>query len=320
MKKYILLLISCILISYVYFAKIYSTKVIEPGTNEIKTNELTQNKNVEPPIIIDEDIIEPTKVKEQVKVDIKIKEKKDLEAITAEAYMVGDLISGKIYLESNSEKVFPIASLSKFFTAIVATNIMDLKSKVTITQPMLEAYGEAGNLVKGEVYTVEELLYPMLLESSNDAAEAIAQSYGYDKFIGFMNSIALEIGMKHTSFKDASGLNSGNVSNIRDLFILSKYYFDNEKKILEITKQKDFAIATTTDHGFHKYISINPFVVYEPFIGGKTGRTKEAKESMISLFNVEMGTSTRPVAVILLRSSIGEREMDTEKVLIKVMN
>lgn len=240
---------------------------------------------------------------------------RDPNAISAETYLVGNLKTGETYISFNPDKVFPIASLSKLFTALVSLHDIDPSTEITITQSMLDAYGDAGRLVKDEKLTVHELLYPLLLESSNDAAEAIAQSFGYAEFISAMNLFASENGMKKTSFKDASGLSPGNVSNAENLFKFAQYLFDHEKDLLEITKEKEKILATTTDHGYHRFVSINPFVFYEPFIGGKTGRTDEAKESMITLLNYEIASKTYPIAIIVLRSDYGERSPDTEKIL-----
>jgi D-alanyl-D-alanine carboxypeptidase len=239
----------------------------------------------------------------------------DPNLITSESYIVGNLKTDEIYLNFNSDKIFPIASLSKLFTALVADHIISTSTKITITKNMTNAIGDAGHLIIDEKFTANELLYPLLLESSNDAAEAIAQSFGYEKFIKNMNDFALEIGMNNTSFKDASGLNSENVSNSLDLFTLSKYFYKNEKDLLGITRTKEIVFATTTDHGYHHFFSINPFVFYKPFIGGKTGRTEEAKESMITMLNMEINGNTYPISIIVLRSKYGERETDTEKIL-----
>jgi D-alanyl-D-alanine carboxypeptidase len=136
-----------------------------------------------------------------------------------------------------------------------------------------------------------------------------------------MNGFAKEIGLNDTSFRDASGLSSLNISNADNLFILAKYIYQNDKELLSKTRLSEMTLATTTDHNFHHFISINPFTPYAPFIGGKTGRTKEAKESMVSLFNYQLNnnsTSTLPIAVIILRSEFGEREMDTERILEKL--
>ena len=241
----------------------------------------------------------------------------DINSITAEAYLVGNLETGEKYVSFNPDAVFPIASLSKLFTAIIADQNISSTTKITITQQMVDTFGDAGHLVKDEKFTVQELLYPLLLESSNDTAEAYAQFFGYDKFIKKMNDFVKKIGMSSTTFRDASGLSSANISNADDLFIFAKYLYKNQPALLEITRKTDFDLATSSEHGFHHFVSINPFVGYEPFIGGKTGRTVEAKESMVSLFKTKQGTTTYPVAVIILRSEFGEREIDTENVLDK---
>lgn len=235
--------------------------------------------------------------------------------VSAEAYLVANLETGKIYVDHNSRQVFPIASLSKLVTALVALHSMQTEQKVTVTQSMLDAYGEAGHLVLGESFTVSELFYPLLLESSNDAAEAIAQSYGYDSFIQKMNEFARELGMTVTFFKDASGLNPGNVSNARDLFTLARYVYGNEKPLLELTRQVAYSVGSTTDHGLHIWHTINPFPFDPHFIGGKTGRTDEAKESMISLFKYTTGGKTYPIAILVLRSDFSAREVDSSVLL-----
>jgi D-alanyl-D-alanine carboxypeptidase len=239
--------------------------------------------------------------------------------ITAESYLVGNLETGEIYVSHDPEHVFPIASVSKLFTALIARHVTDPEKKITITQPMLDAYGDAGHLVLDEVFTPDELLYPLVLESSNDAAEAFAQAYGYPEFIEEMNAFAEEIDMNKTSFKDASGLNPGNSSNAKDLFTLTQYLYKNEKPLLEATSKIEMSVATTSDHEAHRWISINPLSKNPYFIGGKTGRTNEALESMVSLFSYPSKGETYPIAIIVLRSSFREREIDTGKLFAKFM-
>ncbi len=314
-KRFLLIICIVIVLSALIFQiseeqKVKRTQVIEPllrGNNNI---------TFEPPLLKEEEIqIEKPIDKKPTPAVIK----RDLDKITAEAYLVGNVQTGEVYISSNSSKVFPIASLSKLFTALIATHHLDPNNKITITDKMLEPFGDAGHLVKGEKFTVDELLYPLLLESSNDAADAYAESFGYEEFVSLMNGFAKEIGLNNSSFKDASGLSSLNISNADDLFLLAKYIYQNDKGLLSKTRLSEMILATTTDHNFHHFISINPFTPYEPFIGGKTGRTKEAKESMVSLFNYQLNnsTTTLPIAVVILRSEFGEREMDTERILEK---
>ncbi len=232
--------------------------------------------------------------------------------ISAEAYLVKNLDTGQVYSSYNNRRVFPIASLSKLVTAVVAMKNIPANTKITITQEMLDSgYGEAGKMSAGEIFTVPELLYPLLLESSNDAAEALAKHYGYAEFIRKMNIFAAELGMSVTTFRDASGLSSGNTSNADNLFILAQYLYIKNKPILELTKTKTMILASTTEHSIHIFNTINPFPFDPNFIGGKTGRTNEAKESMISLFRYEHEGISYPVAVIVLRSDFKIREIDS---------
>jgi D-alanyl-D-alanine carboxypeptidase len=231
--------------------------------------------------------------------------------VSAEAYLVANLDTGEIYSEYNPKSVFPIASLTKLVTALVTMKNIPPDQKITITQSMLDSYGEAGGLMLGETFTASDLVYPLLLESSNDSAEALAQSYGYGDFIAKMNAFVKEIGMSYTVFRDVSGLSPGNVSNTKDLLILARYLYTSEPSLLTLTKEISMKVATTTDHGFHKWNTINPFPLDPHFIGGKTGRTLEAKESMISLFRYEYNGISYPVVIIVLRSDFKVRELDS---------
>ncbi len=235
--------------------------------------------------------------------------------ITAESYLVGNLKTGEVYLQLNPDKVAPIASVSKLYTALVVSHLFDQDKEIVISETALNAYGESGGLVLDEKFMPKELLYALLLVSSNDAAEAFAESFGSTQFMSNMNGFAQEIGMHNTYFKDPSGLSPHNVSNANDLFALSKYLYTSEREILNISKTPSIDIATTTSHGSHYYKNINPFTVYSYFSGGKTGRTVEAKEAMVSIFDQTVDGITYPIAVIILRSDLGEREMNTEKLL-----
>jgi D-alanyl-D-alanine endopeptidase (penicillin-binding protein 7) len=232
--------------------------------------------------------------------------------VSAQAYLVANLDTGEIYSQFNADRIYPIASLSKLVTALVALHSIEPDRQMTVTESMLETgYGEAGHLVAGEKFTVSELLYPMLLESSNDAAQVFAENYGYNAFILKMNGFARSLNMNSTSFKDPSGLSSGNSSTARDLFTLAQNLYRTEESLLKMTRQLAYSVSTTTDHGAHLWKTINPFPLDPHFIGGKTGRTNEAKESMVSLFRYEHDGVTYPVAIIVLRSDFSVREIDS---------
>lgn len=318
-SRYILLLSIIIIIIAIVFR--VQERIIDQNLKtkiELNNPTPTTNNVINKDILLEKDI-PPKEVVKKTPTVVPVVAR-DPNAISAEAYLIGDLDTGKVYLQFNSNKVYPIASLSKLFTALVSRHVLDQEKNLTVTEEILKTNGDAGHLVKDEIFTAEELLYPLLMESSNDAAEVLAQSFGYTDFINQMNSLASELGMTSTKFKDASGLNSQNISNAKDLFTLALYLYKYEPTLLEITKQKEFDLATTTEHQSHHFVSINPFVVYTHFIGGKTGRTSEAKESMVSLFTYPENVTIRNIAVISLRSDFGEREMDTEKLIEKFLN
>ena len=235
--------------------------------------------------------------------------------ISAESYLVANLQTGERYIEHNTGKVFPIASVSKLYTSLVVHHLFKDDQVIAITQSMLDSYGDAGKLVLNEKFTPDELLHALLLESSNDAAVAFAESFGYKDFIKEMNGFADEIGMHHTSFNDPSGLSPLNSSSVDDLFTLSKYLYESESGLLKISRTDTYDLASSTDHGKHHFNNINPFSRNAEFVGGKTGRTNEAKEAMVSIFDHVVNGKKYPIVVILLRSEFGEREENTVKLL-----
>ncbi len=232
--------------------------------------------------------------------------------LTARAYLVGNIETGKIYLELASDRVLPVASMSKLVTAFVATDMMPLDTVISISSSTLSLPQDSSNLMVGERFTLGEILQPLLLSSSNVAAEAIAESSGNRiHFLDMMSSYAWEIGMPKSYFADPSGINPHNAASARDLFELSKYLVHSRPDILAITRNAESPVATTTEHGGHLVASTHPFVRDPRFIGGKTGRTEEAGETMMTILTI----NNEPIVVIILGSSYGAREGDTRILL-----
>ncbi|MDE2037887.1 MAG: D-alanyl-D-alanine carboxypeptidase [Patescibacteria group bacterium] len=230
------------------------------------------------------------------------------DTVTADAYLVGDLATGKIYLQKDPDAVMPIASMSKLVTAIVATDTMSPTTTVEVTEPETEVYPDPSNLQAGEKFSMKELLYPLLLDSSNVAAEALASSTDRAHFLNLMNGYAWEIGMSHSYFGDPSGLSPHNQASASDFFKLARYVYSSRPDLFQITRIPSVSVATTSDHGAHAFDSIHPFVRDPRFIGGKTGHTDEAGDTMLTVLRLH----GRPIAVIVLHSLTGERAHDTE--------
>jgi D-alanyl-D-alanine carboxypeptidase len=233
--------------------------------------------------------------------------------ITAKAYVVGNVMTGHVYLSSNAATVMPVASMSKLITTIAATDNMSPTTTITITPSEMDVPPDGSNLQAGETFTLKELLYPLLLDSSNVAAEAIASSSDRNGFLVLMSSYAWEVGMPTAYFADPSGINPHNHASADDMFALAKYLYVYRPDILAITRIAHEGVATTTEHGSHVFDSIHPFVNDPRFIGGKTGRTPEAGETMMTI--LRMGS--QPIAFIIMGSDYGRREADTNLLIQK---
>lgn len=229
--------------------------------------------------------------------------------VGAEAYLVGDLDTGEIILAKSQDKRFPIASISKLMTALVSKETQNQEEIFKIAKQAVATEGENGNLRTNESIKTGDILYPLLMESSNDAAEAIAIHGKRDVFIQKMNERAQELGLKNTSFKDPSGLSPENQSTTSDLFILARYIKEKSRDILEITTKRSYKSEK------HVWFSNNQFVKEEGYTGGKSGFIDESKQTVVSTFSLPLASNLAPrnIAIALLRSN--DRHKDVESIL-----
>lgn len=232
--------------------------------------------------------------------------------ITARAYLVGDVMTNEIYLQKNKSAVLPVASMSKLITAFAALDSMPASTIIEITPAETAVASDSSRISAGESFSISELMYPLLLSSSNVAAEALASSSDRIKFLTLMSSYAWEVGMPSTFFADPSGLSPRNLSTAEDFFALAKYLYKSRPDILAVTRTPEAKTATTSEHGAHDFINIHPFVRSPDFLGGKTGHTTEAKDTMLTIMRV----ANRPIAIIVLASD--NRKKDTDYLLASI--
>lgn len=241
---------------------------------------------------------------------------KDLPKLSAESYLVGDIETGEIIMQKNEDEEFPIASVSKLMTAVVAKESLDIHRYATVSQGSYNTYGSEGELKLGEKILLSDLMYPLLIESSNDAAEVIANDYGRDAFLILMNQKAATIGMTHTSYEDPSGLSPDNKSSVVDLFRLGKYIKENHPDIFDMTRVKQYSTLK------HSWKNLNAMLSYENFAGGKNGFIDQAKKTTVATFEIPFTISDedgakkierRTFAIVLLRSD--DRNADITSLL-----
>ena len=228
--------------------------------------------------------------------------------IMAKAYLVGDLNTGEIIISKNQDQKSPMASVSKLMTAYVSTQIAPKDDTVTISKKALETQGTNGELKLGQKIKTTDILYPLLLESSNDAAEAIAEHFGRDIFISKMNQQAQNLQMLSTSYEDPSGLSPQNQSTVSDLFKLAGYVKQNKPELFQITTKRSISNKKQT------WSNISQFLGDAGYLGGKSGFTNAARQTVISLFSLPLSEKGyRPVAITLL--STPDRHKDVENIL-----
>jgi len=224
----------------------------------------------------------------------------NLPQVSANQYLVADLDNNYVFLEKGADQIVPIASLTKLVTALVASEYINLDKPITISAGML-ATTSLPRLSVGEKIRALDLLYPLLLESSNEAAHALAQTIGEKRFVALMNKKAQALGMLDTKFVDPAGSGSENVSTTQDLFQLVKYLKNNRSFILRLTTGKLDRAAYGSPY-FKNVHNFNIFGGNPSFLGGKVGQTIAAQETMVALFEVPYSGIPRPVVVIALGS------------------
>lgn len=203
--------------------------------------------------------------------------------LTSYASYVVDLPSFTPIIDFNSrEKLFP-ASTVKIITALVAMDVYKPDDVVTVNRALTE--GQLMGLQSGEKITVENLLYGILVHSGNDAAYAIADAYGFDKYITLMNKKAKSLGMNDSYFTNPAGLDDmPQHITAFDLALASRALL-NDHLLRKIVATKEITISDVDYKIFHRLANVNVLLGEIQGIGGlKTGYTEFAGENLVSFY------------------------------------
>ena len=151
-------------------------------------------------------------------------------AISAESAILLDANTGRVLYEKNADRRSLIASTTKIMTALVVCEQCNVLDRVRIPQHAVGIEGSSMYLLAGEVLTVQDLLYGLLLHSGNDAAVALAIYCGgtVEGFAELMNDKAQRLGMINSHFVNPHGLdNPEHYSSARDMAILAAHAMEN---------------------------------------------------------------------------------------------
>ena len=151
-------------------------------------------------------------------------------AVSARKAYVLDGISGRVLYEKNATEQSLIASTTKIMTALVVCEQCNVLDRMRIPKEAVGIEGSSMYLKEGEILTLQELLYGLMLSSGNDAAVALAIYCGgtVEGFAEMMNDKARILGLKDTHFENPNGLDSpGHYSTAKDLAVLAAYAMEN---------------------------------------------------------------------------------------------
>jgi len=220
--------------------------------------------------------------------------------LTAKAAIVYDMQTSRYLYEQDVQKQLPIASLTKIMSAVIVLEKMNPDEIATIPKQAVRVDELEQDLFIGERIRVDNLMTMMLIESSNDAAYALAahaQAKGFD-MISAMNLKARDLGMRNTRFLDAAGLNDNGHSTAEDLAKLV-YYALRYKEIWTLLQEKEMTVTSEDGKITHTVLNTNQLLGTIPNIsGGKTGYTDTALGCMILIVDIP-GHKDKIISVIL---------------------
>ena len=208
-----------------------------------------------------------------------------------------------VLFDRQADRQRPIASLTKLMTALVIAEAgLPLDEPIEITRHDRDLLrGTRSRLRFGGIFTRGDLLQAALGASDNRAAAALARTFprGTSAFIAAMNQKARALGMQHTTFADASGLDKRNVSTARDLVLLMSAV--REFPLLRnMSTTTNFAVRDLASGREERFVNTNRFVRGRGWDIelSKTGYTTDAGYCLVMYTQI----GSRPVTLVLLDS------------------
>jgi len=200
--------------------------------------------------------------------------------IVSRAAVLMDCKTGRVLWQKNMNEEMAMASTTKIMTAIIALESGMLEDTVAASKNAASAPKVKMGLQTGEKHRLYDLLYPLMLESSNDAAVAIAEHIGgsIEGFAEMMNSKAKEIGAENTEFVTPNGLDKDNHhSTAYDMALIAGYALENDEfmKIIN-TKSITIPLKNMEEKQYSFYNKNRLLSEFDGAIGVKTGYTNKA--------------------------------------------
>lgn len=261
------------------------------------------------PVAYADDMIEevpPSSIFEDLSLEVFNEKEPEINARSA---IVMDFDSGRVLYQKNAYIKRPMASTTKVMTAIVALENCNLDEVVTVSRNAALVQGSTINLTTGEMLTMKELMYGLLLRSGNDASIAIAEHIGgtEEGFIQMMNNKAKEIGANNTRFTTPHGLDeTGHYSTAYDMALITRY-------ALKIPIFNEIVKTQSIQVGKRSMYNTNEMLTgYAGADGVKTGYTGKAGRCLITSATRD---GRRFISVVLFCDNRDQRALSSKKIL-----
>ena len=240
--------------------------------------------------------------------------------VYAQGAVLMDGKTGRVLWEKNMGEELPMASTTKIMTCILALESGKLEEIVETSGTAAAAPKVKMGLARGEKHRLYDLLYPLMLQSSNDAAVAIAEHIGgsVEGFAHMMNEKAIQIGALNTEFVTPNGLDSGNHhSTAYDMALITRYALKNEEflKIIN-TPSITIPLKNMDEKSYTVYNKNRLLNEYSGAIGVKTGFTGRAGNCFVGAAQ-RNGMTLISVVLASGWGSLGKERKwsDTKKIL-----
>ncbi len=239
------------------------------------------------------------------------------------AAIVVEMETGTVLYGKNVNKAFYPASITKIMTALLALENCDLDETVEFSETAVyENEGDTSHIARevGEQMTLEACLYGMMLESANECAWAIGEHVGggsMDEFVRMMNARAKELGCTNTHFVNPNGLpDNDHYVTAHDMALIARAAYQIPK-FQEICGTRAYTIPADNKkeayncNNTHGMISNHrgSSYLYEYALGGKTGYTDEAGNTLVTFARKDGMT----LLCVVLNSSNPAHYEDTER-------
>ncbi len=212
--------------------------------------------------------------------------------ISAQAAILMDADSGTILYAKNIHQHLYPASTTKMMTCILAVENCSLDEKVVISADAVNAVPSDGSSIgsnPGDEMPMSECLYAILVASANEIANAVGEHIAGDErsFVFMMNQKARALGCEDTHFSNANGLHdSDHYTSAYDLALIAREFFKNDTLYrIGNTASHHFVATDTRSQDFtqvNKHKLITGEVAYSGIIGGKTGYTSAAMQTLVT--------------------------------------